>query len=94
MKNDLELRSSKKAIEPLLFNDQKIKRKKFANWVRTNFQKEDTVRMNSLCRMRNFVDIDGVYNSHNDRLWAGDRADVNKKCGMKQKRKFPQKAIV
>ena len=31
MKNDLWLRSYKKVIEPLLSNDQKIKRKKIAN---------------------------------------------------------------
>ena len=48
MKNDLGLRPYKKVIEPLLSNDQKIKRKKFANWVRPNFRKEDTE--NSLFR--------------------------------------------
>ena len=41
IKNDLELRPYKIVIEPLLSNDQKIKRKKFANWVRTNFRKEE-----------------------------------------------------
>ena len=35
VKNDLGLSPYKKVIEPLLSNDQKIKRKKFANWVRT-----------------------------------------------------------
>ena len=41
-----------------------------------------------------FVDIDGVYDSQNDRVWAGDRADANKKCGIKQRRKFPSKVMV
>ena len=40
MKNDLGRRPYKKVIEPLLSNDQKIKRK---NGVRTNFGKEDTM---------------------------------------------------
>ncbi|CAF1198378.1 unnamed protein product [Adineta ricciae] len=41
-----------------------------------------------------FFDIDGVYNSQNDRVWAVDRADADKYGGIKQKRKFPQKVIV
>ena len=64
MKNDLGLRPYKKVIEPLLSNDQKIKRKKFANWVRTNFRNEDTMRI--LFSDEKFFDIDGVYNSQND----------------------------
>ena len=42
MKKDVGLHPYNKVIEPLLSIDQKIKRKKFANWVRTNFRKEDT----------------------------------------------------
>ena len=44
IKNVLGLRSSKIAIEPLLSDDRKIKQKKFANWVPTNFGKEDSMR--------------------------------------------------
>ena len=45
-----------------------IKRKKFANWVRTNFRKEDTTTI--LFSGEKFFDIDGVCNSQNDRVWA------------------------
>ena len=41
-----------------------------------------------------FFDIDGVYNSQNDRVWAVDRADADKKGGIKQRRKFPWKVMV
>ena len=41
-----------------------------------------------------FVDIDGVYNPQNDRMQAVDRVDANKTGGIKQRRKFPQKAMV
>ena len=92
MKKDLGLRPYKKVIESLLSNDQKIKRKKFANWVRTNFRKEDTMRI--LFSDGKFFNIDGVYNSQNDRVWALDHADADKKCGIKQRRKFPQKVMV
>ena len=92
MKNDLELRPYKKVIEPLLSNDQKIKRKKFANWLRTNFRKEDTITI--LFSDEKFFDIDDIYNFKNDRMWAVDRADADKKDGIKQRRKFPWKVMV
>ena len=38
-KADLGLKPCKKAIEPSLSNNQKIKRKTFANWVRNSFEK-------------------------------------------------------
>jgi hypothetical protein len=91
MKNDLGLRPYKKVIEPTHFDDQKIKRKKFANWVQTNFRKEDTLRI--LFSDEKFFDIDGVYNSQNDRMWVVVRADTDKKGGIKQVRKFPQKVM-
>ena len=39
-------------------------------------------------------DIDGFYNSQNERVWAVDRIGADKKCGIEQKRKFPQKVVV
>ncbi len=39
-------------------------------------------------------DIDGVYNSQNDRVWAVNRAEADDKGGIKQKRKFPEKIMV
>ena len=92
MKVDLGLKPYKKVIEPSLFDDQKIKRKKFANWVRNNFRKEETMRI--LFSDEKFFDIEGVYNSQNDRVWAVDRADADEKGGIQQRRNFPQKAMV
>ena len=48
LKNDIGLRPYKRIVEPALSDDQKIKRKQFSNWVRTNFRKEETE--NSLLR--------------------------------------------
>ena len=92
MKKDLGLRPYKKVIKPLLSNDQKTKRKKFANWVRTNFRKEDTMRI--LFSDEKFFDIGGVYNSQNGGVWAVDRADVDKNDGIEQRRKFPWKVMI
>ena len=63
MKNDLGLYFYKKVIEPLLSDDQKLRRKQFVNWVRTNFRKEDTLKI--LFSNEKMFDIDGVYNTQN-----------------------------
>ena len=88
MKNNLGLRSYKIVIEPLLFDDQKIEReKKFANWVRTNFREEVSMRI--FFSAEKFFDIDRVYNSRDDRVRVADRADADEKDGIEQRRKFP-----
>ena len=65
---------------------------KFANWMQTNFRKENT--MNILFSDEKMFDIDGVYNSHNDWIWAVIRAAANAKGGIRRKRKFPEKVMV
>ena len=78
--------------EALLTDEHKDKRMKFANWIRTNFRKENT--MNILFSEEKMFYIDGVYNSHNDRMWAVNRAAADAKGGIRRKRKFPQKVMV
>ena len=39
-------------------------------------------------------DIDGVYNSQNDRISAPSRADAKKQGGVAKKRKFPTKVMI
>jgi hypothetical protein len=92
LKDDLQLRAYKKLVEPLLSDEHKVKRKKFANWVRQHFRKEDTLRF--VFSDEKMFDLDGIYNSQNDRIWAVDRAEANRKGGVKQRRKFPQKVMV
>jgi hypothetical protein len=38
-------------------------------------------------------DIDGVYNSHNDRMWTPSRTVANELGGIRTERKFPQKVM-
>lgn len=92
LKQDLGYRSYKKRVEPALTDIEKTKRIKFANWVRHNFRKEDTLRI--IFSDEKMFDIDGIYNAQNDRIWAVDREEADKKGGVKQKRKFPQKVMV
>ena len=50
-----------------MFTDEhKAKRLKFAQWVRTNFRKEDTMKI--LFSDEKLFDIGGNYNSQNDRI--------------------------
>ena len=39
-------------------------------------------------------DIDGVYNSQNERIWAANRMEADAKGGIKRRRKYPQKVMV
>ena len=38
-----------------------------------------------------FFDIDGVYNSQNDRVWAVDRADADEKVAFSRDESFHKK---
>jgi transposase len=92
LRHDLGLKSYGVLMEPLLTDEHKEKRLKFANWIRTNFRKENTMRF--LFSDEKMFDIDGIYNSQNDRIWAIDRQDANRRGGVRQRRKFPQKLMV
>jgi len=92
LRDDLGLRAYKILNEPLLTNEHKEKRIKFANWIRTNFRKDDTMRF--VFSDEKMFDIDGIYNSQNDRIWAVDRSEADAKGGTRQRRKFPQKVMV
>ena len=39
-------------------------------------------------------DLDGIYNSENDRIWAVNRKEENGRSEKKQQGKFPQKVMV
>ena len=62
-------------MESSLADDQRDQRKKFANWVLTNFRKEDTMKI--LFSDEKYFDIDDVYNFQNDRVWAVNRPDAD-----------------
>ena len=92
LRKDLEMKHYKKTVEPLLKDEHKAQRKKFANWARKEFRKEDTIRI--LFSDEKMFDLDGIYNSQNDRIWAVNREETNRRGGKKQQRKFPQKVMV
>ena len=79
----------KKIKQLKLTNLQKQKSVKFANWVLNNCAKNDTKRW--LFTDEKFFYLDGIYNTHNDRVWAVNREEADKKGGVHDKNKFPVK---
>ena len=92
LKEDLNLKPYKKIVQPKLTDIHKAKRVQFANWIRNNFRKEDTMRI--LFSDEKMFDIDGIYNTQHDRVWAVDRATADANGGKIEKRQFPQKVMV
>ena len=73
--------------EPMFTDEHKAKRLKFANWLQTNFRKEDMMKIPF--SDEKLFDIEGIYNSQNDRIYA----QANIKGGIRQIRKFPQEVM-
>jgi AraC-like DNA-binding protein len=92
LKDDLHIRPYKVVIEPRLTGVHKAKRLAFANWVRHTFGKEETLRI--LFSDEKLFDIDGIYNSQNDRVWAASRSEADNMGGIKQRGKFSTKVMV
>ena len=71
----------KKTVEPQLKDEHKAQQKKFANWARKKFRKEEIMRI--LFSDEKLFDLDGIYNSENDRIWAVNREEANRRGGTK-----------
>ena len=83
LRNDRGLRAYKVQNELLLTNEHNEERVKFANWIRTNLRQENIMKI--LFSGEKMFDIDGIYNSQNDRLWAVNRSVADTKSGLRQK---------
>ncbi|KAL4500824.1 hypothetical protein ABPG72_020058 [Tetrahymena utriculariae] len=90
--NDLKLSPYKIRTEPKITPSHLEKRMKFCHWIRNNFSKEETLRF--VFSDEKMFDIDGVYNSQNDRIWAVNREEADNLGGVRQLSKFPQKVRV
>ena len=53
-------------VEPLLKDEHKAQQKRFSNWARKKFQKED--KMTIPFSDEKTFDLDGIYNSENYRM--------------------------
>ena len=55
-------------------------------------EKEDTMRI--LFSDEKMFDLDGICTSENDRIWAVNREEENRRGRKKQQRKFSEKVMV
>ena len=92
LRKDLKMKPYKITVEPLLKDEHKAQRKKFGNWTRKMFRKEDTMRI--LFSDENMFDRDGIYNSENDRIWVVNKEEANRRDKKKQQGKFAEKVMV
>ena len=89
LRKDLIIKPYEITVEPILKGEHKARRRKFVNWGRKKFQKEDTMRI--LFSDEKIFDLDGIYHSQNDRIWAVNREEANQRAGKKIARKVCKK---
>ena len=53
-----------------------------------------TFEKRAQCADERIFDLDGMYNSQNQRIWASSRDEADEKDGIKEKQQFPQKIMV
>ncbi|CAF1052699.1 unnamed protein product [Didymodactylos carnosus] len=90
--DDLGCYAYKIVKEPAMTDQQKVNRRKFATWIQRTFRKEDTRKI--LFSDEKYFDVDGVYNSQTDRIWAINHTEADKRDGVKKKNQFPTKVMV
>ena len=78
--------------EPMLTDEHKAKKIKIHKLATNKFREEDMMKI--LFSDEKLFDIDGVYNSQNDRIWSVNRAEADIKSGIRQIRRFQQKVMV
>ena len=79
LRKDLKMKPYKITVEPLLTDEHKAQWRNFANWARKRFQKEDAMRIPFFDEK--MFDLGGINNSQNDRIWAVNREEANRRGG-------------
>ena len=92
LREDLRCFPYKKIKQPKLTDLQKRKRIKFANWILNNYTKNDTTRW--LFLDEKYFDLNGIYDSQNDRVWAVSREEADKREAIHEETSFPVKVMM
>jgi len=88
----LRSKAYKVVREPKLTERQMRNRIKFANWVRNNFSKTQTMRF--VFSDDKIFTVVGVLNRQNERVWAVNRAEADRNGGIHRANKFPERIMV
>ncbi|CAF4313023.1 unnamed protein product [Didymodactylos carnosus] len=92
LKKHLECWAYKVVKELAITDTQKVARKKFAVWIHEISEKMQQEKF--LFSDEKYFDLNGVYNSKNERIWAINCAAADDKGGVKQKHQYPVKVMV
>ena len=92
LKDDLGYFPYKIIIKSFFTDAHKTERKRFANWVRWNCCKEQTMRIPFLDEK--LFDIGSVYHFQNDCIWTASGVETNENDEVLPGRKFPEKVMV
>lgn len=92
VKEDLGLRAYHITIEPKLTDAHKQARITFAYWVRRSLTKASIQKI--LFTDEKYFTVDGIFNRHNDRVYAATRAEADERGGVHQKSKYPAQIMV
>ena len=92
LRKDLKMKPYKKTVEPLLKDEHKVQRKKFANWGRKKFRRKDKLRI--FFSDEKIFDLDGICNGQNDRIWVVNWEEADRRGGKKQQGKIAEKVMV
>ena len=84
------MKSYKITVEPLLKDGHKAQWEKFANWTRKKVPKRG-YNENPFFSDEKMFDLDGIYNSENDRIWAVNREEANRRGGRNTKESLHKK---
>ncbi|CAF1126906.1 unnamed protein product [Didymodactylos carnosus] len=87
VKEDLGLRAYHITIEPKLTDAHKQARIAFAYWIRRSLTKASIQKI--LFTDEKYFTVDGIFNRHNDRVYAATRAEADERGGVHQKSKYP-----
>ncbi|CAM4785876.1 unnamed protein product [Rotaria magnacalcarata] len=77
IKDDLGYKAYVKRVAPKLTKKHKIKRKYFELWARKNIRKSMTKQI--LFSDEKRIDLDGIYNRQNERIYAATRDEADEK---------------
>jgi hypothetical protein len=92
IKDDLHLHAYRITTEPNLNDAKKIRRTKFAYWVRRWLRKKDCEKI--LFSDEKYFSINGIFNRQNDRIYAANRQEADEHGGTKPTVKFSKKIMI
>jgi hypothetical protein len=92
VREDLYLHAYHVTTQPNLHDEHKQRRISFAYWVRKSLRKKGHYQI--VLTDEKYFGLDGIFNRHNDRVYASSRQEADEHGGIRPVSKFPKKIMV